>query len=262
MVKVVIKSLFLVIAFFQISHGYTQPLVSIITSVYKGDLYIEHFLSEITKQTIYSKCEHIIINANSPHHEESVILKYVDRYPNIKYLRLDFDPGLYGVWNIALLMSSAEYIITANIDDQMSYSAIEELLEYIELCPEVDLVYGDLYMTHTPNQKFSEAKDKYIRIQPEFSLNNLIVHCVPGNHPLWRKSMHFKYGLFDPSFKICGDYEMWVRAASMGALFQRYPHATGLFYIGENTLSEGLSTTLLRKKEAKLIQRKYASIWP
>ena len=43
------------------------PKISIITSVYDGDDYIESFLEDITRQTIFKdKCELIMVNANSP----------------------------------------------------------------------------------------------------------------------------------------------------------------------------------------------------
>lgn len=87
------------------------PLVTIITSVYNGDKFIEGFMKDITRQTIYNQCEHIIINANSPGNEEPVIKKYMQKYPNIIYQRLEMwvravkggalfkkIPGIYGLF--------------------------------------------------------------------------------------------------------------------------------------------------------------------
>ena len=67
------------------------PKISILTSVYDGDEYIRPFLEDITRQTIFeSKCELVIVNANSPGNEEEVIKEYVEKYPdNIKYKKLD-----------------------------------------------------------------------------------------------------------------------------------------------------------------------------
>ena len=65
-----------------------DPKISIITSVYNGDQFIEGFLADITQQTIFDQCELILINANSPGNEEPVIKKYMDQYPNIIYQRL------------------------------------------------------------------------------------------------------------------------------------------------------------------------------
>lgn len=242
------------------THVQSSSRVSIITSVYKGEKYIQQFLDDISKQTIYSQCEHIIINANSPEGEEAYILKHIEHFSNVKYIKLIKDPGLYGVWNIALLEAASDYVITANVDDRMDHSAIESLLGYIEQFPDVDLVYSDLYFTSMCNVPFSSCNQKEEHRQPEFSLGNVIKYCCPGNHPLWKKSMHSRYGLFDEGFKIFGDHEMWIRAASLGAIFKRYPHFTGLFYVGE-TLSSGQKHSVLRQKEGKKIHRKYKDIW-
>ena len=88
--------------------------VSIITSLYNGDEFIEGFLQYITQQTIFDECELIIINANSPGNEEPIINKYLEQYSNIVYTKLDHDPGLYAVWNMAIKMASADYVITAS----------------------------------------------------------------------------------------------------------------------------------------------------
>src|SRR5579871_950607 len=91
-----------------------QPIISIITSLYGADQFIEGFLEDIVQQTVFDQCELIIINANSPGNEENTIKKYMERYDNILYFRLNRDPGLYGVWNLAIKMSRGTFITNAN----------------------------------------------------------------------------------------------------------------------------------------------------
>jgi glycosyltransferase involved in cell wall biosynthesis len=248
--------LFFALCFFS-SGIFAQPKVTIITSVYKADEFIEHFLKEISKQTFYKNCQHLIINANSPGHEERHILNHRAKHPNVEYLRLKFDPGLYAVWNIGLLKAEADCIMTANVDDQLAYAVIENLYHYLQDNPDVDLVYGDLYFTHEKNSTFSSCADKTLYQRLEFSKENLKQDCSPGPHPLWRKSLHEKYGMFDQFFKILGDLEMWLRAAYHGAIFKRYPMPVSLFYEGLTTLSHNASKLKLRKQEARMIAKLY-----
>ena len=42
------------------------PLVSIFCSIFKGEKYIQHYLYDISRQTIFNECELILIDANSP----------------------------------------------------------------------------------------------------------------------------------------------------------------------------------------------------
>ena len=72
------------------------PKISIITSVYDGDKYIKHFMSEITKQSVFKdKCELILVNANSPGNEGVVIEEYLNE--------LDNDLSIYKSINISNL---------------------------------------------------------------------------------------------------------------------------------------------------------------
>lgn len=242
---------------FALSYAFTHPKVTIITSVYKGDAYIEHFLKEISKQTLYSECHHLIINANSPGNERKYIQEHLAKFPNVEYLELNHDPGLYAVWNIGILKAKADYIMTANLDDQLEYTAIEELYSYIQHHPEVDLVYGDIYFTSEKNTTFATCNHKTLYQRLEFSYENLLRDCSPGPHPLWKKSLHLKCGLFDQFFKILGDWEMWLRAAEHGGVFKRYPKPLSLFYEGPATLSHDVLKQQTRKYEAKYLIKKH-----
>src|SRR5581483_10009648 len=92
---IVIFAIFLMLGAASFFGAHTKPRVSIITSMYNGDEYIEEFLADIVRQTIFKQCELILINANSPGHEEKIIQKYMNRYSNIIYIKLNYDPGIY-----------------------------------------------------------------------------------------------------------------------------------------------------------------------
>ncbi len=49
------------------------PLVSIFCSIFKGEKYIQHYLHDITRQSIFDKCELILVDGNSPENEEAYI---------------------------------------------------------------------------------------------------------------------------------------------------------------------------------------------
>ena len=57
-----------------------NPLISIFCSVYKGEKYIEDYLQDIAIQTIFPKCELILVNGNSPEGEEKYILEFEALY--------------------------------------------------------------------------------------------------------------------------------------------------------------------------------------
>lgn len=215
----------------------STPLVTIITSLYKGEKYIEQFLQDITKQTIFDKCELIMINANSPEHEEKYIKKYVKKFKNIIYVRLNNDPGLYAVWNMAIQMAQAPFITNANVDDRLKNDCYQTHLATLLRNPDIDLVYSDYYYTYRANETFNMNSKKRKSKLAEFSPEALLISCLPNNHPMWRKTLHEKYGFFDASYKSAGDWELWLRAVSKGAKFLKVDGAFGLFYVNPKGLS-------------------------
>jgi GT2 family glycosyltransferase len=238
------------------------PRVSIITSVWNGDLFIEGFLRDITKQTIFSQCELILINANSPGSEDAVIERYRKKYSNIVYVKLPFDPGLYGVWNQAIKMASAPFIANANLDDRNRIDCLEKQVEALELDPTVDLVYSAHYLTAIPNETFENNHQNGGVNPPEFSLKNMF-YCLPGPRPMWRKSMHDRCGFFSELFSMAGDYEMWLRAVKMGAKFKKIPGIFSLVYANPQGLSTDQDPKKVeqRQNELILIAAKYSDVY-
>jgi len=240
--------------------GAKKPRASIITSLYNGDDFIVGFLEDQVKQINFDEYELIIINANSPGNEEPIIKEYMKRYPNIVYVRLDHDPGLYAVWNMAIKMARADFITNANVDDRRNPEILKKHVEALEHDNSIELVYSDYKVTEIPNETYEKTSARYVVLPCEFSPNRMH-KCLPGPQPMWRKSMHTKYGYFDETFKSAGDFEMWNRAVSKGARFKRVPGESGLFYINPRGLSTDVTKKEMQDEEAHRVSRMYSRMW-
>lgn len=227
---------------------------SIITSVYKGERFINHFLNDITKQTIFNECELVIINAASPENEEQYINPFLQKYKNIKYFRLDTDPGIYAVWNLAIESSTAPYITNANLDDSKATWCIEEQAFVLDQHPHIDLVYGETLETFNELETFNRNSATQSFPCLDFSLENLVKVNSPHSSPMWRRTMHEKYGHFNADFKYCGDYEMWIRAAKQGSIFKKINSKLSLYYRNKNGLSTKKSNISAALKEIERIK--------
>ena len=236
------------------------PKISIITSVYNGDKYIRNFMENITRQTIFeSHCELIMINANSPGSEEEVIKEYMERYPsNIRYEKLDKDPGIYAVWNRAIEMSTGEYITNANLDDVRREDCIELQATAMFLNPEVGLVYNDNYQSHEPNLEFGSDKILTRYISPNsVDLGLMLRGNAPHNSPMWRKEIHNKYGVFDEQYKSAGDWEMWLRGLSQGMKIKKIHLPLGVYYFNPEGISTNKENESWKRKEEQIVYSKY-----
>ncbi len=240
----------------------TKPRVSIITSVYKGDEFIEGFFEDIVQQTIFPHSELIVINANSPGNEEPIIRKYADKHSNIVYVKLDQDPGLYAVWNQAIKLAKADYITNANIDDRSAPEAIELQVQVLDENPDLDLVYTGYLVTQYPNESWAKNNYKWYCDPKEFSVMNMM-ECLPGPRPVWRKAIHEKNGYFDEAFTSSGDLEMWLRAVSNGSKFQKIPGYLTLFYVNPKGISTNKEKEKVQQRQAEnqVIIQRYGHLW-
>ena len=239
------------------------PKISILTSVYDGDEYVEQFLEDMTRQTIFKdKCELIMINANSPGNEEEIIMKYKEKFPdNIRYTKLDEDPGIYGVWNLAAEMSTGEFLTNANLDDRKASDSLEKHAKELVRNSDVDLVYADMIITDKPNEKFETNNSQGRRYNfPQFSFDNLKMVNMPHASPMWRKSLHNKYGYFDSKYRSAGDWEMWLRAASQGSKFKKINELLGLYYFNPKGVSTNPDNFEWKQKEEAEVYEKYSNI--
>jgi glycosyltransferase involved in cell wall biosynthesis len=238
-------------------------------------------MEDITSQTLFSKkdavgnfyCELIIINAHSPHSEEKVIAPYLEKYPNIIYEKLDFDPGLYAVWNRAIEKSRGEFVTNANLDDRLAPQSLELHLDYFEKHPETDIVYSNNYWTEEKNETFEKREQKqavmgatldnqgsFWSTTPPFSAHALISGLTVGHHPMWRKSIHARFGWFDITYKSAGDWEMWCRSYVGGARFAKLPQFLGSYYKNPTGLSTSEKDQPRIHKEAREVYEKYKNL--
>jgi glycosyltransferase involved in cell wall biosynthesis len=237
-----------------------KPLVSLITSLYDADDFILEFLLDVTNISIFDKCELIIINANSPGNEEPIIRQYMKKYPNIRYVRLEYDPGLYAVWNMAIKMAQADFITNANLDDRRNPLWLEEHVKTLQEKPNIDLVYSDFLVTFVPNETY-ELNSYVYAITPEDFSPNVMYKCITGPQPTWRKSMHDRYGYFDETFYSGGDFEFFNRAVSKGSKFQKVPGCSGLYYYNPKGLSTDVEKRDLVQTELYRVNAMYGYMW-
>ena len=222
-----------------------KPKISLFTSLFKGASHLEGFLEDTVRQTIFDKCELVIINANSPEkeEEEAILKPYLDKHKGhgnglIRYSVIDDDPGVYAVWNLCVKECSSDLISNANVDDRKHPEHLEKHYQVLEDNPDVDLAYAEVAVTYKPNETMERNTAVLVHNFPEYSFLNLIKYNMPHNNPVWRRSMHEKYGYFKEDMVSAADFDMWLRAGSSGSKFKKADGVLGLYYKNP----EGIST--------------------
>lgn len=214
-----------------------RPKVSVIVSTYNNADFIEGCLDDLVEQTIFDKIEILVIDSGSEQNEGELVAPYCEKYSNITYLRTEREP-LYDAWNRGVKLAKGEYITNANTDDAHRSDALEILSSALDKDLDAELAYGDLYWTDKANDTFENPSILREVKYPDYCPADAMIYCPMGCHPMWRKSVFEKIGLFNSEFRIIGDYEYFLRFVEAGLKAIHVPETISLFYQNDLGLSK------------------------
>jgi len=237
--------------------------VTVITSIFRGKEYLPSFLENVLEQTAFEECEWYLLDAASPDDEFSVIEPYLT-HKNIRYERLDLDPGIYACWNYMINNSDSEYITNANIDDRLFPNSIEKHIKELDKNPDYDLAYSENIMTYEPNalyQYYLDGNPFILYPGGPFNRQDMLIRNYPHSHPMWRRSLHDRFGTFEEKYRSAGDYEFWLRCLHGGVKDFLYMNdILGIYYHNPVGISTKESLRASTQKEEQEIKSKYVSL--
>ena len=238
--------------------------VTVITAIYKAGDFIKGFMEDIVQQTAFDECEWFLLDGDSPEGERSIIEPYLSEYKNIRYQRMSPDPGLYESWNYMIKNSQSEYITNANLDDRLFPQCIEKHIKALDENPSSDLAYCENILSYEANDSFKNYNPNTpVQLFPEgggpFYKPNMIGHNYPHNHPVWRRSLHDRFGYFDTKYISASDYDFWMRCLHAGVNdFIYIPEVLGIYYRNPTGVSSKPDVDGVRVQQEMEIKLKYA----
>jgi hypothetical protein len=206
------------------------PSLTVFCPLFKGSEFIQGYMEDMVRQTFFKEVRFHILDCASPDNEFEVIERFLG-HKNIFYQRLDYDPGLYEAWNMCCKAADTELVGNWNVDDRKSPWSLEALLQPFLLDSNLDIAYGPTFVSENANESWEEIKDPSI-----FPCNNtrtwrdLIVNNSPHCMPIWKKSIHDRFGYFDASYETAADSDMWIRAVKGGATIKMVRDVVGIYY--------------------------------
>ncbi len=194
-------------------------------------------MEDLVAQTIFDQIEVIVIDSGSLQAESSIVSNFAREYPQIKLLRTEREP-LYASWNRALELASGNYLTSANTDDRHRPDSFEILADVLDCNPSVGLVYADQLISDVENETFAACEERGapLRRWPDFTHLDLLLRCITGSQPMWRRCLHGDLGGFDTRYGIAADFDMWLRISAKQSLLH-VASTLGVFYHNENTIS-------------------------
>lgn len=235
-------------------------VVSAIVSTYNAERFIDGCLRNLVEQTLYAqgRLEIIVIDSGSQQNEEAIVRRYQQQYANIRYIKTERET-IYAAWNRGVQVASGRYLTNTNTDDRRRSDALERMAEELEKQPQVALVYADSFATTRENDVFDTASICGVFRWPQFDRRLLFKLCYIGPQPMWRKSLHEQYGLFDATMRSAGDYEFWLRI-SASETFYHIPETLGLYLRSEQGI-EWSNPGLMHSESGVARKRYWAAVW-
>lgn len=184
------------------------PLVTIVTVVFNGEKYLEQTIQSVINQS-FNNIEYIIIDGGSTDGTLQIISKYNNL---IDYWVSEPDAGIYDAMNKGINLASGNLIGLLNSGDIFTSYALESVAklydEQAELHQERIIITGAMY-------RFDQQKNiKFKLVKSQKDLDSKINWSMPINHPATfvSRKVYETIGSFNPSFKVCGDYDFIFRA--------------------------------------------------
>lgn len=217
------------------------PKFTIITICLNESKNIRRTCESIASQTFKDK-EWIVLDGASTDDTLEILSEFDT---NITHLVSEPDDGIYHAMNKGIGISRGEYIIFMNGGDVF---ATNEALKIVAAAPQSDLIYGDIFLENIGAERVQYPT----QIEENFLLKNMLPHQAT----FFRRNLFYKFGIYDTSYKIAADYELFARLLEYGKV-SHYHIPKPLAVFDQSGISSSEKFRRIRKKENHRVRMKY-----
>ncbi|MGE5479849.1 MAG: glycosyltransferase [Chloroflexota bacterium] len=198
-----------------------NPLVSVVIPVYNGEEFLGECLSSVAGQT-YQNIEAVIVDDGSIDGSYSIAEGWNFRKKIIRQKNGDVSSAR----NAGVRQAEGELVAFLDQDDYWDADKVRRQVEYFAAEPGISLCFTEIAKI-LRDGRLHVAKDKQ-KIARSLGDENLFYKLINKNvlmpsAVMVKKEDFERAGLFNETFKTCGDYEMWLRMAALGMKFRYLP---------------------------------------
>ena len=177
-----------------------SPRISVITSTLNDAQNLRITLENIASLN-YPNLEYIVIDGGSNDGTLDLLNEY-QQY--IDHWVSESDHGIYDAWNKGINIATGNYLAFLGAGDTYLPNGLENLAVLANAHQDADFVFGRVMITY---------ENREPRIIGKPWQWDLFRHYMCTTHVgAWHSKRLFdKYGVFDPSYRIAGDYELLLR---------------------------------------------------
>jgi glycosyltransferase involved in cell wall biosynthesis len=224
-----------------------MPTLSVITPSFNGGEFIEDAILSVSQQQAVA-VEHIVVDGGSTD-DTVAILK---RYPQVKW-KSEPDRGQSDAINKGFLRATGDLMGWLNADDYYLPGGLEAIARAAQEHPEADVIYGDCV--------FVDGGGRIVRSKVEHDFDPAILiyfGCyIPSTSTFFRRRIIESGLLLDCEYRVCMDFEYFVRLAHAGYRFLYTPRFIAAFRWHGSNIS--LSHADRRAEERRQVQLRFGA---
>ena len=186
--------------------------ITILVALYKAGDFIQAKVQNLQQLLNFQDCWIVLLNCLDVDQESKIYADFVESNDNVIELKYNTHINLYPTWNDGIKATDSEFICNSNVDDMIRPDYVIRCADYLNKNPDIAVVSSRVLMTDTPNQ-----------LHPNWEwCDEMPFHPYPlssaGPCPVWRRSLHDKYGYFG-DYRVIGDARMWEKWLAGGEKF-------------------------------------------
>jgi len=223
--------------------------ISIITSVWNNKETIKDAIDSVLSQ-IYRDIEYIVVDSASTDGTVEIVQSYGDKIT--KFIS-EKDKGIYDGLNKGVQLATGDVVAFLHSDDIYGSSTIlEDVAKAFQSDENLDGIYGDL--VYTPKNDTSKVL-RYWKSK-DFDKSLLAKGWMPAHPTLFlKREVYEKYGGFDLSFNIAGDYDFMLRVLNAGIKVKYIPEVLYKMRVGGESNKSLKNITLKSGEDLRALRK-------
>lgn len=236
---------------------YPEALITFISPLADQVHDLESYVTDMKLLVESVDAEWILVLSSQALKQKKIIELLADNHPQIRIITRTVVESKSSTINSLLPLIQSDYLAIADPHDRWNHAYVRNAIDYLETHQRTDVVYADQYMCAQSSRTFQEGKYDWIRRADRCSTTTMF-RDIPGTQAIWRRSLHDRYGLFDPSFEEQFRYEFWMRALFNGARFDRLEGVSGVRWTQAPVVQHRAQTA---ESELEFIHKTYRFFW-
>lgn len=212
---------------------------SIVTPSFNQGRFIRDCLESVKTQTGV-EWEHLVQDAGSTDETHAVLREY----PHLQ-VSSEPDAGMSDGINRGFRKATGDWVMWLNTDDYLLPNALEKVAAFAARHPEADVIYGDCLFVDEQKRTLRRKREHRF----DFSILLFYGCYIPSTSTFINRRIINAGHLLEVGYKVCMDFEYYVRLSRLGYHFAYLPAALAAFRWHETNTS---SVQLQRRREERL----------